>query len=96
MTKLIKLIELNKLEKLNRKNRLKDTLRAINWQNRQLDKQIKMIEQTRNKAIMMSNEALMKPDKTTKETQNIAPVYVDTKTAKFLHDMGAQTNPQLK
>ena len=31
-----------------------------------------------------------------KETQDIAPVYVDTKTAKLLHDMGAQTNPQLK
>ena len=30
------------------------------------------------------------------ETQHIAPVYVDTKTAKLLHDMGAQTNPQLK
>ena len=49
-----------------------------------------MIEQTRN-------QALMKPDfsnKTLKETQDIAPVYVDTKTAKLLHDMGAQTNPQ--
>ena len=33
---------------------------------------------------------------TIKQTQDIAPVYVDTKTAKFLHDMGAQTNPQLK
>ena len=31
-----------------------------------------------------------------KKTQDIAPVYVDTKTAKLLHDMGAQTNPQLK
>ena len=29
------------------------------------------------------------------ETQDIAPVFVDTKTAKILHDMGAQTNPQL-
>ena len=26
----------------------------------------------------------------------MAPVFVDTKTAKLLHDMGAQTNPQLK
>ena len=32
---------------------------------------------------------------TIKETHDIAPVFVDTKTAKFLHDMGAQTNPQL-
>ena len=33
---------------------------------------------------------------TIKETQDIAPVFVDTKTANILHDMGAQTNPQLK
>ena len=33
---------------------------------------------------------------TIKETQDIAPVFVDTKTAKLLHDMGAQNNPQLK
>ena len=33
---------------------------------------------------------------TIKQTQVIAPVYVDTKIAKLLHDMGAQTNPQLK
>ena len=33
---------------------------------------------------------------TIKETQDIAPVFVDTKTSKLLHDMGAQTNPQLK
>ena len=30
------------------------------------------------------------------ETQDIAPVYVDTKTAQLLHDMGAKTDPQLK
>ena len=33
---------------------------------------------------------------TIKQTQDIATVFVDTKTAKLLHDMGAQTNPQLK
>ena len=33
---------------------------------------------------------------TIKQPQDIATVYVDTKTAKLLHDMGAQTNPQLK
>ena len=33
---------------------------------------------------------------TIKQTQEIAPVYVDTKTTKLLHDMGAQTNPQLR
>ena len=65
---------------------------------------IENIEQTRNKALMTSNEALMKSNgeactnshETIKETQDKAPVYVDTKTAKLLHDMGAQTNPQLK
>ena len=69
-----------------------ETLRAIDWQNQKLDKQTKMIEQTRNKKSM-------EPDlshETIKETQNIAPVYVDTKTAKILHDLGAETNPQLK
>ena len=68
------------------------TLRAIGWQNQELDKQTKMLEQTRSRALMkpdFSNEAV-------EETQDIAPVYVDTKTAKFLHEMGAQTNPQLK
>ena len=39
------------------------------------------------------NETLMG---TIKATQDIAPVFVDTKTSKLLHDMGAQTNPQLK
>ena len=33
---------------------------------------------------------------TIKETQDMAPVFVDTKTAKILHKMGGQTNPQLK
>ena len=80
------------------------TLRAIDWQNKQLDKQTQMIEQTRNKALMMSNEALMKPDceawtksnEAVEETQDIAPVHLDTNTTKILPLMGAQTNPQLK
>ena len=55
-----------------------------------------MIEQTRNKALMMSNEALMKPDEAVEETRDIAPVYVDTNTTKILQLIGAQTNPHLK
>ena len=51
-----------------------------------------MIEQTRNRALMKPNLT----NEVVEETQDIAPVYVDTKTAKLLHDMGAQTNPQLK
>ena len=68
------------------------TLRAIDWQNHELDKQTKMIEQ----AGSQFNETASKIGETLKGTQDIAPVYVDTKTAKLLHDMGAQTNPQLK
>ena len=79
------------------------TLRAINWQNQELDKQTKMIEQ----AGSQFNETASKMGETAsqigetlkgtiKQTQDIAPVYVDTKTAKLLHDMGAQTNPQIK
>ena len=41
-------------------------------------------------------ETASKIGETLKGTQDIAPVFVDTKTAKLLHDMGAQTNPQLK
>ena len=41
------------------------------------------------------NETASKIGEPLKGTQDIAPVFVDTKTAK-LHDMGAQTNPQLK
>ena len=42
------------------------------------------------------NETASKIGETLKGTQDTAPVFVDTKTAKLLHDMGAQTNPQLK
>ena len=46
-----------------------------------------------------SNGALRKPNlsnEVVEETQDMAPVYVDTKTAKLLHEMRAQTNPQLR
>ena len=68
------------------------TFKAIAWQNQELAKQTKMIEQTRN-------ETLMKPDlskETIEKTQEIAPVCVDTGITKILHKMGAQTIPQLK
>ena len=86
------------------------TLRAIDWQNRELDKQTKMIGGTASQIEQAGshfNETASKMGETAsqigealkgtmKQTQDIAPVYVDTKTAKLLHDMGAQTNPQLK
>ena len=82
------------------------TLRAIDWQNQELDKQTKMISETASQigetasqieqAGYQFNETASKMGETLKGTQDIAPVFVDTKTAKLLHDMGAQTNPQLK
>ena len=55
-----------------------------------------MIEQTSNKALIMSTEALMKPDEAVEETRDLAPVYVDTNTTKISSFNGAQTNPKLK
>ena len=93
------------------------TLRAIDWQNQELDKQTKMIQQAGfqigetasrmgetasqiQEAGSQIGENTSKINETLKgtikATQDIAPVFVDTKTAKLLHDMGAQTNPQLK
>ena len=72
------------------------TLRAIDWQNQELDKQTKMIQQAGfqiGENTPKINETLKG---TIKETQDIAPVLADTKTAKLLHLMGGQTNPQLK
>ena len=78
-------------------------LRAIDWQNQELDKQTTMIEQAGSQLIAtaskMGENASQNGETlkgTIKQTQDIAQVYVDTKTAKLLHDMGAQTNPQLK
>ena len=82
------------------------TLRAIDWQNQELDKQTKMIGETAsqieqagfqfNETASKMGETASRIGETLKGTQDIAPVYVDTRTAKLLHDMGAQTNPQLK
>ena len=79
------------------------TLRAIDWQNQELDKQTKMIAETASRiqeAGSQISENTSKINETLKgtieETQEIAPVFVDTKIAKNLHKMGTQTNPQLK
>ena len=77
------------------------TLGAIDWQNQQLDKQTKVI----NKAASQIQEAGSQISentskinatlkKTIKETQDIAPAFVDTKTANILHLLGVQINPQ--
>ena len=72
------------------------TLRAIDWQNQELDKQTKMIEQAGSQIGENTSKINETLKGAIKQTQDIAPIYVDTKTAKLLHDMGAQTNPQLK
>ena len=79
------------------------TLRAIDWQNQEVDKQTKMIGETASQieqAGSQFNETALQMGETLKgtikQTQDIAPVYVYTETAKLLHDMGAQTNTQLK
>ena len=72
------------------------TLRAIDWQNQELDKQTKMIEQAGSQFNETASKIGERLTGTIKQTQAIAPVFVDTKTAKLLHDLGAQTNPQLK
>ena len=61
-----------------------------------LDKQTKMIQQAGfhiSENISEINETLRG---SIKETQDIAPVFLDTKTANIHHLMGGQTNPQLK
>ena len=86
------------------------TLRAIDWQNQELDKQTRMIQQAGfqigwtasriQEAGSQISENTSKINETLKgtikETKDIAPVFVDTKTASILHIMGGQTNPQLK
>ena len=66
-------------------------LRAIDWQNQELDKQTKMIQQVGfqfNETASRIGENTSKINETLKEavkdTQDIAPVFVDTKTAKLL------------
>ena len=82
----------------------------MDWKNQELDKQTKTIEEAGSQicetasqiqkarsqmceSVSMINETLKE---TTKETQDIAPVFVDTNTANILLSIGAQTNPQLK
>ena len=85
------------------------TLRAIDQQNQVLDKQTKMIQQAGfqiGETASQMGETASRISKNTskinetlkgtiKETQDIAPVFVETKTANVLHLMGGQTNPQL-
>ena len=62
------------------------TLRAKDWQNQELAKQTKMIEQTRNKTLMIPNE----------KTRDRPGIIVDKYTAHIIHLMTNQSNPQLQ
>ena len=69
------------------------TLRAIDWQNRELDKQTKMIQQ----AGLQFNEALMKSNgKAVEEAGDKPGLLVDKDTAQIINLMSVQSNPQLK
>ena len=68
------------------------TLRAIDWQNQELDKQTKMIQQ----AGLQFNEALMKSNGKAVEKARVKPgLLVDKDTAQIINLMSVQSNPQL-
>ena len=69
------------------------TLRAIDWQNQELDKQTKMIQQ----AGLQFNEALMKSNgKAVEEARDKPGLFLDKDTAQIINLMSVQSNPQLK
>ena len=69
------------------------TLRAIDWQNQELDKQTKMIQQSG----LQFNEALMKSNgKALDEARDKPGLLVDKDTAQIIYLMSVQSNPQLK
>ena len=69
------------------------TLRAIDWQNQELDKQTKMI----HKAGSQFNAALMKSnDKDVEKTRDKPGLLVDKDIAQIINLMSVQSNPQLK
>ena len=69
------------------------TLRAIDWQNQELDKQTKIIQQ----AGLQFNEALMKSNgKAVEEARDKPGLLVDKNTAQIINLLSVQSNPQLK
>ena len=71
----------------------KQTLRAIDWQNKKLDKQTRMIQQ----AGSQFNEALMKSNgEAVEEARDKPGMLVDKDTAQIINLMSVQSNPQLK
>ena len=76
------------------------TLRAIDWQNQELDKQTKMISETASQIEQVGsqfNEALMKSNgKAVEEARDKPGMLVDKDTAQIINLMTVQSNPQLK
>ena len=69
------------------------TLRAIDWQHQELDKETKIIQQ----AGLQFNEALMKSNgKVVEEARDKPGLLVDKLTAQIINLMSVQSNPQLK
>ena len=67
-------------------------LRAIDWQNQELDKRTKMIQQ----AGLQFNEALMKSNGKVEEARDKPGLLVEKSTAEIINIMSVQSNPQLK
>ena len=65
---------------------IEQTLRAIDWQNRESSKQTKIIEQTRNRTLTIPYE----------ETREIPGIIIDKDTAHIIQLMTNQPNPQLQ
>ena len=76
------------------------TLRAIDWQNQELDKQTQMISETALQIEQVGsqfNEALMKSNgKAVEEARDKPGMLVDKDTAQIINLMSVQSNPQLK
>ena len=69
------------------------TLRAIDWQNQELDKQTKLIQHARSQF----NETLMKSnDKAVVKARDKPGLLLDKDTAQIINLMSVQSNPQLK
>ena len=69
------------------------TLRAMDWQNQELDNQTKMIQ----RAGLQFNEAVMKSNgKAVGEARDKPGLLVDKNTAQIINLMSVQSNPQLK
>ena len=74
----------------------KQTLRALNWQNRELDKKTKAISETCETASRIElNISMLKELETQQSTNPSVISTVVNDTANILHLLGCQSKPQL-